>query len=77
MAEHEDIDFEGELKKALDREPFNPVTIVLTSGGRYEISDPWQVAIGASTVIVLPPRSPHVIFRKNQIVAVEIHEPAA
>jgi hypothetical protein len=77
MAEHEDISFEEELKKALDREPFTPVTIVLASGDRYEVTDPWQVAIGASTVIILPSRSTHVFFRKNQIVAVEVPEPAA
>lgn len=73
----EDISFEDELKKALDRDPFVPFTIVLTSGDRYEVIDPFTVAIGGSTVVVLPPKSTHVFFRKNQIVAVEVHEPAA
>jgi hypothetical protein len=73
----EELSFEDELKKALDREPFVPVTVVLTSGDRYEINDPWSIAIGATTVVFLPPRSTHVFFRKNQIVAVETHETAA
>jgi hypothetical protein len=73
----EELGLEDELKKALDREPFVPVTVILTSGDRYEITDPWTLAIGASTVVVLPPRSTHVSFRKNQIVAVETHETAA
>lgn len=73
----EDISFEDELKKALEHEPFLPFTIVLTSGDRYDVTDPWAVAIGASTVVVFPPKSTHVVFRKSQIVAVEVHEPAA
>jgi len=73
----EQLSFEDELKKALDREPFVPFTIILTSGDRYDVLDPWSVAIGASTVVVFPPGSAHDFFRKSQIVAVEVHAQAA
>ena len=35
-----------DLKEFLDREPFANFRIVLASGDSYEVSSPYQVAIG-------------------------------
>jgi hypothetical protein len=74
MAESESISFEAELKLALNQEPFQPFSISLTSGDRYQISDPGSVSIGTSTVIHTHPRRGRSFFRKSQIVAVDVPE---
>ena len=73
----EEISFEEEILRLLDDEPFAPFTIVLTSGDRYEVTDPHQVALGGSVVVYVPPRGGISFIRKNQIVAVQSHQPAA
>jgi hypothetical protein len=72
----EEIRFENELNGLLDREPFVPFTIVLASGDRYKVTGSRQVAIGENVIVIVPPKSTHVFFRKNQIVGVEVEEPA-
>jgi len=77
MAEgYEEINFEDELRKYARAEPFTPFDIVVTSGDRYEITNPLQLAIGGNTVVVVLPRTGIQFFRKNQIVAVHVHESA-
>ncbi len=73
----EEINFEGEILKLMEREPFVLFTIRLTSGDHYEVTDPHRVALGGSTVVVVHPRSGISFFRKNQIVAVDAPEAVA
>jgi hypothetical protein len=77
MAErdHENIDFEDELRRYWRKEPFIPFEIVTTSGDRYQINDPGQIAFGSNTIIVALRKTGIQLVRKNQIVAVHIHEP--
>lgn len=77
MAEHEQIDFEEELRRYHRADPFNPFDIVVTSGDRYEITQYDQLAFGGNTVVVVLPKTGIRFFRKNQIVAVHVHEPSA
>jgi hypothetical protein len=77
MAEHEEINFEDELRRCLRADPFVPFDIVVTSGDRYEITNDEQVALGGNTVVVVLPKTGIRFFRKNQIVAVHVHEPSA
>jgi hypothetical protein len=72
----EEINFENELIRLLDREPFVPFFISLTSGERYEVGNPRSVAIGGSVVAILGEKTGLVFFRKNKIVAVDAPEPA-
>jgi hypothetical protein len=72
----EAINFNDEIDRLLDRDPFVPFKIILTSGDRYEITGPRQVAMGDNVVVVVPSKSTHSFFRKNQIVGVEVAEPA-
>jgi hypothetical protein len=66
------------LKEMLDKEPFAPFRIVLTSGDGFEIRNPWLVAMGDSAVHVLYPKSDRfAILRVNQIAWLEALEPAA
>lgn len=76
MAEHEQIDFEEELRRYWRREPFIPLDIVTTSGDRYHITDPGQIAFGSNTIIVALRSTGIQLVRKNQIVAVHVHEPS-
>ena len=70
----EEINFEDEVRRLLDAEPFHDFTIILTSGDRLEVTDPHAVAIGTTTMAVFPPRSASHWIRKNQIVAVAVKE---
>jgi protein-L-isoaspartate O-methyltransferase len=75
--EHEQLDFEDELRRYSRAEPFVPFDIVVTSGDRYEITHWEQLAFGGNMVVVVQPKSGIRFFRKNQIVAVHVHEPSA
>ena len=73
----EAINIVSEIKKALDRQPFQPFTLVATSGDRFEITGRHQVAVGPAVVIILPPDSTSIYLRTSQLVAVKIAAPAA
>ena len=73
----EEINFENEILRLLDRDPFVPFIIRLTSGDHYEVVNPRRVAWGANTVVVMHPTTGLSFFRKNQIVAVDAPETAA
>jgi hypothetical protein len=76
MAEHEQLHFEDELRRCSRAEPFVPFDIILTSGDRYEITHWEQLAFGENMIVVVQPRTGIRFFRKNQIVAVHVHEPS-
>jgi hypothetical protein len=76
MAEHEQLKFEEELQRCCRAEPFIPFDIVLTSGDRYEITHWQQLAFGENMIVVAQPKTGIRFFRKNQIVAVHVHEPS-
>lgn len=76
MAEHEQISFEDEIRRYWKRQPFLPFTIVLSSGDLFQVTDPDRLAMGESTVVLVPPTGIE-FFRKSQIVAVQVKEPAA
>jgi len=60
------------LRDLLDASPFVPFRIVLTSGDRYEVTDPHLVAIGRTQVFYCFPRSDRVAhLRMNQVAALE------
>jgi hypothetical protein len=66
------------LQEVLDREPFVPFRIVLTSGDRYEIQDPHLVSMRQSLINVFYPRSDRfAILRMNQVASLEALEQAA
>lgn len=73
----EQIGFEEELRKYILATPFIPFDLVTTSGDRYEVTDNIQVAMGANSVGVFLPKRGFQLIRKNQIVAIHVHEPAA
>jgi hypothetical protein len=75
MAEHEQIDFEEELRRYWRREPFTPIEIITTSGDRYQINDPGQIAFGSNAIVIALRKTGIQLVRKNQIVAVHVHEP--
>ncbi len=76
MAEYEQIDFEEELRRYWRKEPFVPIEIIATSGDRYLINDPGQIAFGSNTIIIALRKFGIQLLRKNQIGAVHVHEPS-
>ena len=73
----EELNFDDEIIKLLDTDPFHPFSLVLSSGDRYEVTDPHRVAMGMNVVILVHPRSGVLFLRKTQIVAVDVPEAAA
>ena len=66
------------IREMLHRDPFQPFSIVLTSGDRYQVTNPDLVAITQSQVFLAQPKSDRLIYlRSNQIAAVETHSSAA
>ncbi|HTL28693.1 MAG TPA: hypothetical protein VL282_05725 [Tepidisphaeraceae bacterium] len=74
MAEHEQLNFEGELRKYAEAVPFVPFDIVTASGDRYRVQERLQLAMGGSAVVLVLPRTGIQLIRKNQITAVHVHE---
>jgi len=66
------------ILELLDREPFLPFRIMLTSGEGFEIRNPHLVAVGEAVLHVLQPKSDRFsILRLNQIASVSALEAAA
>ena len=66
------------IKEMLDREPFVPFRIVLTSGQGFEITNPHLVALGQTQVTVYYTSSDRfAILRLNQVASLEVLEAAA
>jgi len=76
MAEHEQVDFEEELRRYWRKDPFVPFEIITTSGDRYRINDPGLIAFGSNVIIVALRKTGIQLVRKNQIVAVHVLEPS-
>jgi hypothetical protein len=70
----EEIGLRGELIKLLDSDPFVPFQIVMSSGDRYEVSDPHSVAVARDVVIVVPPRGVSSKLRWNHINALDVKD---
>jgi len=60
------------LHDMLRRDPFTPFAPVLTSGNRYEVLTPDQIAMLESQIFYAYPRSDRFAFiRMNQLAAIE------
>ena len=63
--------------KLLEREPFQPFRIVLTSGKEYDVTNPHLVAVGKTEFTVYAPKSDNwAMLRMNQIASVETSQAA-
>ena len=65
-----------DLKSLLSAEPFVPFRMVLTRGNTYDVTSPYQIAIGQTQLDYYFPRSDrNAVVRINQLVAFEVGEP--
>ena len=65
----------NDLKEWLDKDPFVPFRLVVTSGGNYDVVSPYQLAIGETQFDYYFPRSDRkATVRLNQLVAIETLE---
>ena len=69
--------FEDEIRSRLRDESFKPFELILSSGDRFEVTSPFSLAMGESSMTVYPPRSTSVLFRKSQVVAIRVLEPVS
>ena len=72
----EEIGLRGKLIKLLEGDPFVPFQIVMSSGDRFEITDPHSVAVARDVVVVLPPRGVSSTLRWNHINALTVKDNA-
>ena len=71
----EEIDIRDELTRLLDQEPFEPLTLVMASGDRYEVSVPDEIVLGHHVITIVPRRRVgHSSLRYNQIGSVDTYE---
>ncbi|MCL2646340.1 MAG: hypothetical protein FWD61_04940 [Phycisphaerales bacterium] len=67
-----------DLRDFLRAEPFVPFRIVLASGSTYDVTTPYQIAIGKTQLDYYFPKSDRkAVLRQNQIVAFETFGPAS
>jgi hypothetical protein len=65
----------NDLREWLDNDPFIPFRIVVTSGGSFEVTSPYQIAIGETQFDYYFPRSDRkAVVRTNQMVSIETLE---
>jgi hypothetical protein len=72
--------FDDTIQEYQRRDPFVPFNLVLASGDRYLIDDPFMMVNGPAEIFYAVPHSGRILrLRKNQIVAIEQleHRPAA
>ena len=68
---------EEQLLELLNREPFIPFRIVMSSGHEHEVSNPNLVAVGESQLNLYIPKSDQFsILRLNQVVAIHVAQAA-
>jgi hypothetical protein len=73
----ETTDFNDKIAKLMDRARFTPFTIVLACGKRYSVDGPRQVAMVGNMIMVVLPRTTHAMFKKTEVVRLEMQKPAA
>ena len=67
-----------ELREHLDKDPFEPFRIVTSSGDKYLVENPHNVAFGESRIGLFPPKTNiWIVIRLNQITALESAQEAA
>jgi hypothetical protein len=66
-----------QLQELLDRDPYVPFTIIMTSGHEYDVVNPHLVALGQSQITVYVPKSDrNHILRLNQIASFHVAQEA-
>jgi hypothetical protein len=68
----EDIDIVGEIRRHLQRDPFEPFVVVMASGDRYAIEEAEGAPVGRSTLVIFTRREAgHKVLRLSQVSSVE------
>ena len=67
-----------DLKELMNRQPFEPFTIVITSGETVDITNPDNLAVGESRLSYFVPKSDRwIMVRLNQIASIRSMNTAA
>jgi hypothetical protein len=66
-----------QLQELLERDPFIPFKVIMTSGHEYEVANPHLVALAESQIILCVPRSDRYhVLRMNQIASFDVAQAA-
>jgi hypothetical protein len=68
-------DFEQQLRTFLRRRPFQPFTVVLTTGERIEVDVPEAVAMGGGAAGYLDPAGEATLFDCEDVSEITAHTP--
>lgn len=60
-----------ELAEYLRRDPFEPFSVLTTSGNKYTVKDELATALTKVALHIYPPKLGHVVIPLDQIAAVE------
>jgi len=61
-----------DLKVLMRAEPFVPFRIILTSGSQYDVTSPYQIALGQTQLDYYFPKSDRkAVLRQNQLASFE------
>ncbi|MGN6370392.1 MAG: hypothetical protein ACTHN5_19225 [Phycisphaerae bacterium] len=72
MDERKPQSYDDVIDELRHRDPFAPFYIVMSSGDRYLIDDPFMMVVTANEIIYVVPRSERIArLRKSQIAAIE------
>jgi hypothetical protein len=72
MDKKRDLTLLDTIRELMHRDPFQPFRLVTSSGDKYVVKNPYNMAIGESQISYFYPRSDKFVFiRVNQLVAVE------
>ena len=67
----------AEIVGLLRRKPFVPFTVLRNNGERYEVAERGRAGLSPWTIGIAPPDSRLTIFQMDEVVGIEVHEPAS
>ena len=67
-----------DIRDLLRKQPFEPFRVVTTSGEKYLVENPENVAVSETRVSIFPPHTEKwILIRLNQVASLESVEKAA
>jgi hypothetical protein len=71
VASRDELTLEGELTRLIAAEPFEPFSISVTSGERFNVGAADRLIVGQNVATLVGLGDGSIVIRKNQIVAVD------
>ncbi|HZK80313.1 MAG TPA: hypothetical protein VFC46_04580 [Humisphaera sp.] len=72
----EQLKFDEEVQMLIHADPFKPFTLIFSSGDKFEVTDPGFFVFGEGVIYLVQQKSGLAIFRKHELIGVEVHQNA-